>query len=245
MADYYGELCTKVYESDKSIAGEKELEFYLSFVKDKTMKVLEPMCGNGRMLIPFMEKGIDIEGFDISEEMLKVCKQKAAKLNISPTIFQEKIEEFKSDKIYDLILIPFGSFSLLPDELVGRSLDNLKAVLKDEGKVLLTTITRNDGIEDVSEWVETNRKQFDQETIVEYKKVHFDETNSLLNMQLKYESYQLEELVNTEIMDFPMRLYYPGEFENILESKGFRNVVVHEVKNGYGKGTLFRVFECS
>jgi ubiquinone/menaquinone biosynthesis C-methylase UbiE len=74
LVDYYGELCTKVYESDKSLEGEKELAFYLSFVKDKTMKVLEPMCGNGRMLIPFMEKGVDIEGFDISEEMLKVCK---------------------------------------------------------------------------------------------------------------------------------------------------------------------------
>jgi SAM-dependent methyltransferase len=245
LVDYYGELCTKVYESDKSLAGEKELEFYLSFVKDKTMKVLEPMCGNGRILIPFMEKGIDIEGFDISEEMLKVCKQKAEQLNLTPTVFYEKIEDFKSDKKYDLILIPFGSFSLLPDELVGRGLDNLKAVLKDEGKILLTTIRRYKGIENVPEWVETNRKQFDQETIVEYKIVHFDETTSMLNMQLKYEASTGEQIVKTEIMDFPMRLYNPGEFENILKSKGFQNVVVHEVMDGYGKGTLFRVFECN
>lgn len=113
------------------------------------MKVLEPMCGNGRMLIPFMEKGIDIEGFDISEEILKVCKQKAEKLNLTPAVFCEKIEDFKSDKKYDLILIPFGSFSLLPDELADRGLNNLKAVLKDEGKILLTTITRYNGIENI------------------------------------------------------------------------------------------------
>jgi SAM-dependent methyltransferase len=245
LVDYYGELCTKVYESDKSIAGEKEMEFYLSFVKDKTMKVLEPMCGNGRMLIPFMEKGVDIEGFDISEEMLKVCRQKAEQLNLMPTVFCEKIEDFKSEKKYDLILIPFGSFSLLSDELAERGLDNLKTVLKDEGKILLTTVTRYNGIEDIPEWVETNRKQFDHETIVEYKKVHFDETNNLLKMQLKYESYQREKLEKTEIMDFPMRLYNPGEFEDRLKSKGFQNVVVHEVKDGYGKGSLFRVFECT
>jgi len=56
------------------------------FVKDENMKVLEPMCGNGRMLIPFMQKGISIEGFDISEEMLKVCKAKGEKLNLKPNV---------------------------------------------------------------------------------------------------------------------------------------------------------------
>jgi hypothetical protein len=43
MSDYYGELCTKLYESSKSYSEGKELDFYLSFVKDENMKVLEPM----------------------------------------------------------------------------------------------------------------------------------------------------------------------------------------------------------
>ncbi len=50
MIAYYGELCTKMYESYKSMAEGPELSFYLSYVKDRKMKVLEPMCGNGRML---------------------------------------------------------------------------------------------------------------------------------------------------------------------------------------------------
>ena len=62
------------------------------------MKVLEPMCGNGRMLIPFMQNGIDIEGFDLSVEMLKVCKEKAEKFNLKPVISQERIENFHGDK---------------------------------------------------------------------------------------------------------------------------------------------------
>lgn len=77
MSDYYGKLCTQIYEVDKSIADGKELDFYLSYAQNKNLKVLEPMCGNGRMLIPFMEKGIDIEGFDVSEEMLRLCSVKA------------------------------------------------------------------------------------------------------------------------------------------------------------------------
>ena len=171
MNEYYGELCTQIYEDDKSIAYGKELEFYLSFVKDKNMKVLEPMCGNGRMLLPFMQKGIDIEGFDISEEMLSVCMVKGEKLNLKPNVSHGKIEEFKGTKMYDLIMIPFGSFSLLPDRLAKDSLINMKTILKEDGKLLLTIMTKKEEVEEIPNWIETNKKHFDNDVIVEYKKV--------------------------------------------------------------------------
>ncbi len=57
MFSYYGELCTKMYEVTKSEADGKELEFYLSFAADQETRALEPMCGNGRMLIPFLQHG--------------------------------------------------------------------------------------------------------------------------------------------------------------------------------------------
>ncbi|WP_430701312.1 class I SAM-dependent methyltransferase [Paenibacillus tundrae] len=84
-----------MYEVDKSIAEGKELDFYLSFADREDIRVLEPMCGNGRMLIPFMQRGINIEGFDISEDMLKVCREKGNALNLIPQVFFHKIEEFE------------------------------------------------------------------------------------------------------------------------------------------------------
>ncbi|MET3195171.1 class I SAM-dependent methyltransferase [Bacillus sp. OAE603] len=245
MVDYYGELCARMYERNKSIAEGRELDFFLSFVKDKNMKVLEPMCGNGRMLIPFMQEGIDIEGFDISDDMLKLCKEKCAKLNLNPNIFNDKIEEFKSDKKYDLIMIPFGSFSLLPDHLVDESLENLKSMLKNDGKLLLTIITKKSEPEDVLDWVQTNCIQFNNESIVESKKVHFDEENKMLHTKLKYELMHENIVIKTEIMDFPMRLYENDEFINTLKNNELHNVVIHEVVNGYGTGTSFTVYECT
>ncbi|WP_342598019.1 class I SAM-dependent methyltransferase [Psychrobacillus sp. FSL H8-0483] len=245
MNEYYGELCTQIYEKDKSIAEGKELEFYLSFVKDKNMKVLEPMCGNGRMLIPFMQHGIDIEGFDMSEEMLQVCVDKGNRLNLKPNVFHAKIEEFRSTKKYDLILIPFGSFSLLPDSLAKNSLLNMKSILKEDGKLLLTTMTKNGKVEDIPNWVETNRQHFDNYMIVEHKKAHYDGESKLLNMKLKYQLMKGKHIEKTEIMDFPIRLYETGEFENILESNGFHKIVLHKVMNGYGEGSSFHVLECS
>ncbi|MEW9698665.1 class I SAM-dependent methyltransferase [Paenibacillus sp. SI8] len=245
MSDYYGELCTKLYESSKSYSEGKELEFYLSFAKDENMKVLEPMCGNGRMLIPFMQKGISIEGFDISEEMLKVCKAKGEELSLKPKVWYEKIEEYRGNHAYDLIIIPFGSFSLLPDALVDKSLNNLKSALKSNGKLLLTIMLKQGGIEEFPEWVETEKKQFGDEWIIAYKKVQYNEEESMLTTKFKYQSVINGQIEKTEIMDFPLRLYVLEEFENTIKSNGFHHIVIHGVKDGYGEGTFFYVIECS
>ncbi|PES64992.1 SAM-dependent methyltransferase [Bacillus cereus] len=245
MHTYYGELCTKIYESDKSIASGKELDFYLSFAKDKSMKVLEPMCGKDRMLIPFIQNGLNIEGFDISEDMLKVCKEKAEKLNLKPVVSLGRIEEYHSDKKYDLIMIPIGSFSLLPDKLVEISLQNMKKNLKENGKLLLTIVQGGSDTEQILDWIETNRKEINNELIVEYRKVSYDKAQKLLNIILKYEVVHDEKIEETEIMDFPIRLYDLKEFENILIANGFSQIFVHEIKDGYGEGNAFHVFECS
>jgi len=244
LNEYYGELCTQIYETNKSIADGKELDFFLSFVKDKKMKVLEPMCGNGRMLIPFMEKGIDIEGFDISEEMLRVCKLKGQKLNLKPNVSYGKIEEFKGDKSYELIMIPFGSFSLLPDELAKDSLANMKTILEKDGKLLLTVMSNTGTVEDIPDWFETNRHYLDNKEIVEYKKVNYDQGSKMLNTKLKYQLVKDGKIEKLEIMDFPIRLYESGEFESILKTNGFDKIILHEVINGYGEGSSFHVFEC-
>ncbi|BFI99176.1 class I SAM-dependent methyltransferase [Priestia sp. Y58] len=244
MNDYYGQLCTRVYESDKSFANRKELEFYLSFVKDQNMKVLEPMCGSGRMLIPFMQNGIKIEGFDISKEMLKTCIEKAETLSLKPNVWYQDVESFKSSKKYDLIMIPFGSFSLLADDIAVKSLQNMRAVLKEDGKILLTIMKKKSEIEELVGWTETDRVSFDKEIIVVYKKSCYDKRTSSLNTKIRYELLQGNKTKKVEIMDFPLRLYGSEEFESILNSNGFNNLTVHEVKDGYGEGISFFVYEC-
>jgi hypothetical protein len=68
---------------------------------------------------------------------------------------------------------------------------------------------------------------------------------SMLSTELKYQSVKNGQIEKTEIMDFPLRLYEIEEFKNTLKSNGFRNIVVHGVKDGYGEGTFFQVIECS
>lgn len=51
-------------------APQEELAFYLSYAKSGA-KIFEPLCGSGRFLVPFAERGFDITGVDLSEKMLR------------------------------------------------------------------------------------------------------------------------------------------------------------------------------
>ena len=65
MKNYYGSLCTEMYEILHESAPGDELNFYLSYA-EKGMSILEPLCGSGRFLIPFLERGFEICGLDLS-----------------------------------------------------------------------------------------------------------------------------------------------------------------------------------
>lgn len=63
--NYYGNLCTEMYEILHSEAPSDELDFYLSYA-EKGKKILEPLCGSGRFLVPFLERGFTISGIDLT-----------------------------------------------------------------------------------------------------------------------------------------------------------------------------------
>lgn len=104
---------------------------------------------------------------------------------------------------------------LLSRNIGSKSLYNLKSTLKSDGKLLLTIMLKHGGIAEIPEWVESEKKQFDDELIVTYKKVHYNEEESMLTTKFKYQSVKNGQIVKTEIMDFPLRLYVMEEFENV------------------------------
>ena len=72
----YGSLCTEMYELLHKEAPEDELAFYLSYARPG-MSILEPLCGSGRFLVPFLRRGLSIQGMDNSREMLDRLLEKA------------------------------------------------------------------------------------------------------------------------------------------------------------------------
>lgn len=67
--NYYGRLCTELYEILHEKAPQDELNFYLSYAR-KGQCILEALCGSGRFFVPFLEKGFEVKGVDNSLKCL-------------------------------------------------------------------------------------------------------------------------------------------------------------------------------
>lgn len=91
---------------------------YLDLIAEYGEPALDVGCGTGRLLLDYLQQGIDIDGVDNSPEMLALCRQKAATLALTPTLFQQRMDQLALPRRYRIILVPSSSFQLLltPEE---------------------------------------------------------------------------------------------------------------------------------
>lgn len=113
--EYYGMMAEfwDLFRGDTSTWEDRF--FYLDVVKKYGQPVLDVGCGTGRILLDFMQLGFDIEGVDNSPDMLAQLYQKAEKLNLHPTVYQQEMTELSLPRKYQTILVPSSSFQLLLD----------------------------------------------------------------------------------------------------------------------------------
>jgi SAM-dependent methyltransferase len=86
------------------------LDFYTRLAREANGPVLDIACGTGRILLPCLQAGVDIEGLDFFEPMLKTLRTKAAALGLSPKLHHADMSDFSLPRRYALIMIPFNAF---------------------------------------------------------------------------------------------------------------------------------------
>ena len=86
------------------------LDFYVTLAREAQGPVLDIACGTGRILLPCLQAGVDIEGLDLYEPMLRTLRAKAAATGLSPRLHQADMSDFSLPRRYALIMIPFNAF---------------------------------------------------------------------------------------------------------------------------------------
>src|SRR5437016_13895527 len=89
--------------------------FYRNIILHSGQPALDIGCGTGRLLLDYLADGIDIDGVDNSPEMLALCREKAQKPGLHPTLFQQSMEALDVPRRYRTILVPSSSFQLVTD----------------------------------------------------------------------------------------------------------------------------------
>lgn len=222
--NYYGSLCTEVYEILHETAPKDELNFYLSYGKTG-MKILEPLCGSGRFLVPFLERGYDISGIDCSAEMLEKLREKAP----NAKIIQSNITEYETEERFDYIFISSGSVSLFTDISVCKTiLKKMRNLLEPGGQFVFAVDTVACRCpEDVDYKVGISVKTKEGYNLIVKGKDHYDEKTRTQFSPSVYELYDGEKLLQREPMDFQTHLYAFGEMEQYLKEIGFSSVVTY------------------
>ena len=233
--NYYGSLCTEMYEILHEKAPEDELNFYLSYA-EKGKKILEPLCGSGRFLIPFIERGFDITGIDMSNEMLEKLKL--------------KFPDAKTVHTDIMIFISSGSVSLFTNiDICKQILIRIKNWLLKTGKFVFAVDTiKNRCIDDNDYNIAVSVKTKENFEIVLKSKNYYEEKTQTQFSPSIYEMYNNTELIQSEFMNFQTHLYKYGEMEQYLKEVGFTQVKTYssfEKEIAVNDECDMFLFECS
>lgn len=85
-------------------------DFYVSLARQAGGPVLDLCCGTGRILLPCLQAGVDIEGVDSSPGMLAQLAAKAQAIGLAPRVQLGQMANFQLARRFALIFIPFNSF---------------------------------------------------------------------------------------------------------------------------------------
>jgi len=103
---------------------------------NKDLSILDCGCGTGEIVIELAKKGYNINGFDISNNMVRVTKDKLQKNNIKNVhIWKDNVCSFKVNKKYDVI-IAAGVFQYFNKTLQKKAYQNIKKALKPNGLLI-------------------------------------------------------------------------------------------------------------
>jgi SAM-dependent methyltransferase len=82
-----------------------ELAFYRTVVERNGPPALDLACGTGRLLLPLLSAGLDLDGCDISPDMLALCRAEASRHGLTPKLYQQAMHDLDLPRSYQTIYI--------------------------------------------------------------------------------------------------------------------------------------------
>jgi SAM-dependent methyltransferase len=116
------------------------LDFYVALAREAAGPVLDIACGTGRILLPCLQAGVDIEGLDLFEPMLKTLRTKAAAQGLTPVLHRADMSDFSLERRFALAMIPFNAFiHNMTQEAQIRCLERCREHLLPGGRLVFDT----------------------------------------------------------------------------------------------------------
>jgi SAM-dependent methyltransferase len=224
----------------------QEVPYFQPFV-EAAQPALDVGCGTGRLLIPYLRAGLDVDGCDVSADMVAACREKAAREGLSPTLFVQPMHELDPPRTYRTIYV-CGAFGLgSTREQDEEALRRFHRCLEPGGTLLVDIEVPYADAELWRYWQKGERASLPEpagrpqklrrasdgtELGLHARIVDVDPLRQRVTYEMHAEQWRDGELLAEEDRVLHIGLYFGPELLLMLERAGFADVRVEGDHNG-------------
>ena len=202
--------------------------------------VLDAGCGTGRLLLPMLREGADIDGSDASPDMLAWCQRQLDMQGLSANLYPMAMHELDLPRQYRTVVVcgAFGLGGSRKQDLQG--LRRIRQLLQPGGSLVMDHYLPNlENPKGWQAWVDPpalprewpargDRRLAGDGTELELRvrQVAFDPLEQTTTLEMRAARYRDGEEIAVETNVIDINLYLMKEIEWMLALAGFRDVQV-------------------
>jgi SAM-dependent methyltransferase len=220
-----------------------EIAYFQKHVQ-RGQPALDVACGTGRLLIPFLRAGLDVDGCDVSADMIAVCRERAEREGLSTTLLVQPMHELDPPRTYKTIFV-CGGFGLGSNrERDAQALQRFYEHLEPGGTLVLDNEVPYSSDYPLRYWGKDERSTLPRERVpleeaerrrgsdgAEYalksRLLDLDPLEQRATYEMRAGMWRDGELVQEEEHTLHINFYFKNETLMMLERAGFTDVVVH------------------
>jgi SAM-dependent methyltransferase len=213
-----------------------EIAYFQKLIELNGQPALDAGCGTGRLLIPFLQAGLDVDGCDLSPDMLAQCQEKAMRLGLRPNLYQQALHELELPRRFQAIVVcgVFGIGGTRQQDFLA--LQRFYQHLEPGGVLLLDNETPYANAKEWQFWLSGSRDQLPEawpETIGKappqdgsdyelYSRIAaLDPLEQRLTLQMRTLLWQGAQIITDDVYTLTSNLYFRNELRQMLELAGF------------------------
>jgi SAM-dependent methyltransferase len=212
----------------------QDIYFYLQNIGTSTHKVLELMCGTGRIAIPLAQYGNDVTGIDSSPLMLQYGRDKIAQTTLrNITLLRRDCRDFSLNRKFHTIILPLNSLAhLVTADDVRNTCDCIKNHLVPGGRFFLDYLNPRLDVLQCNTIAPAHAGTYTTSAGKTIALTFTNKYNNKTQINTVHWYYDIDDGKERYIEEMPMRIYFPEELDALLEANGF---LIEEKYGNYDK----------